>query len=68
MDVDDLDRVEVPPVVAAWVRQLLDPQFLAMIRAYPAEQVDVRLSSSRGRVRPRPVLVFNGGPAELVDP
>lgn len=68
MDVDGLDRVEIPPVVEAWVRQLLDPQFLTLMRAYPAEQVDVRLSASRGRVRPRPVLVFNGGPAEMIEP
>lgn len=68
MEVGGLDRVEVPPVVAAWVRQLLDPSFLAMMRAWPADQVDVRLSSSRGRVRPKPVVIFNGGPADLVDP
>ena len=67
MDVEGLDRPEIPPVVEAWVRQLLEPSFLALMRAYPAEQVDVRLSASRGRVRPRPVLVFDGGPSALVE-
>jgi hypothetical protein len=38
------------------------------MRAFPAEQVDIRLSASRGRVRSKPVVVFNGGPTELVDP
>jgi len=57
--------VEVPPVVQHWMRQLLDPAFLAMLRAYPADQVDVRLSASRGRVRRAPVIVFNGGPQSL---
>ena len=59
---------DIPPVVEAWVRQLLDPGFLAMLRAVPVEQVDVRLSASRGRVRARPVVILNGGPADLVEP
>lgn len=63
-----LDTSDVPPVVAAWCAQLLSPEFIAMLRAFPAEQIDVRLSASRGRVRPKPVVVLNGGPAELVDP
>lgn len=63
-----LDAPDIPPVVAAWCAQLLSPEFLAMLRAFPAEQIDVRLSASRGRVRPKPVVVLNGGPAELVDP
>lgn len=54
--------VEVPPIVQEWVRQLLDPQFLTMLRAYPVEQVDVKLSASRGRVRRAPMIVLNGGP------
>jgi len=64
----DLDRPEVPPVVEAWVKQLLDPAFLALMRAFPAEQVDIRLSASRGKVRRRPAITFNGGPTEMVEP
>jgi hypothetical protein len=63
-----LNAPDVPPIVAAWCTQLLSPEFLSVVRAFPAEQVDVRLSASRGRVRPKPVVVFNGGPQELVDP
>ena len=63
-----LDSPDIPPVVAAWCAQLLSPEFLLAMRAFPAEQVDIRLSASRGRVRSKPVVVFNGGPAELVDP
>ncbi|MFZ5850537.1 MAG: hypothetical protein ACOYY2_03970 [Actinomycetota bacterium] len=58
---------EVPPVVQAWIAQLLDGSFLALMRSYPAEQVDVRLSASRGRVRRTPVLMFNGGPQPMDD-
>lgn len=68
MLVEGLDRPEIPPVVEAWVRQLLDPQFLALMRAWPAEQIDVRLTASRGRVRRNPEIVFNGGPQEMIDP
>lgn len=63
-----LEAPEVPPMVAAWCSQLLSPEFLAMLRAFPAEQVDVRLSASRGKVRSRPVVVLNGGPSAMVDP
>ncbi len=63
-----LDSPDIPPVVAAWCAQLLSPEFLLAMRAFPSEQVDVRLSASKGKVRRKPVVVFNGGPAELVDP
>lgn len=63
-----LDSPEIPPVVAAWCAQLLSPEFLSAMRAFPSEQVDVRLSASKGRVRRKPVVVFNGGPTELVEP
>ena len=58
---------DVPLVVEAWIRQLLDPGFLSMLQAWPVEQVDVRLSSSRGKVRARPVVILNGGPTDLVN-
>lgn len=64
----ELDRPEIPPVIEAWVKQLLDPGLLALLRAYPAEQVDVRLSASRGKVRRRPIVTFNGGPTDMVEP
>lgn len=63
-----LNSPDIPPVVAAWCAQLLSPEFLSVMRAFPSDPVDVRLSAARGRVRRKPVVVFNGGPAELVDP
>jgi hypothetical protein len=62
------ESAEIPPVVAAWCAQLLSSEFLALLQAFPAEQIDVRLSASKGRVRPKPVVVFNGGPSSLVEP
>ena len=56
--------VDVPDVIKAWVRQLLDPEFVALVCALPGDQIDVRLGASRGKVRRRPVVVLNGGPAE----
>jgi len=64
----NVDLPEVPPIVQAWILQLTDPTFLAMMRTWPAEQVDVRLTASRGRVRRLPEIVFNGGPQEMVNP
>ncbi len=58
---------EVPAVVQAWVRQLLDPEFVALVRALPSPQIDVRLGASNGKVRRHPVVVLNGGPAEYGD-
>lgn len=55
-------------MVAAWVIQLLDPQFLAVMRSWPAERVDVTVSASRGKVRRLPEIRFNGGQMETVDP
>lgn len=62
------DLPEIPPIVQAWVLQLTDPSFLALMRTWPAEQVDVKLTASRGRVRRRPEIVFNGGPQDLIEP
>lgn len=59
---------DVQPVIAAWCAQLLSPEFVALIEAFPAEQIDVRLSASRGKVRPKPVVILNGGPSALVEP
>jgi len=61
--------------VKAWITQLLDPQFLALMaaadldgQAGTASQVDVRLSSSNGKVRFRPAIVMNGGQQAMVEP
>jgi hypothetical protein len=69
MDVERfLDGPEIPPVVRAWVSQLLDPSFLTMMRAWPADQIDVRLSASKGKVRRLPEITLNGGPQQFDTP
>lgn len=65
MDVDDLN---LPPNVEAWVRQLLDPEFVALMRMQPYDRVDVRLSASKGRVSRLPQVVLNGGALEWAEP
>jgi hypothetical protein len=60
------DRVnEVPPLLQAWIAQLLDPQVQSVIAIAEQGQVDIRLSASRGRVRSNPVITINGGPSEM---
>lgn len=53
--------VEPPEVVLSWIAQLLDPDFIAMVKACPYDRIDVRLSASKGRVSRVPTIVFNGG-------
>lgn len=53
-----------PEFIQEWVRQLLDPYFLELMKKIPYDQIDVRLSASKGRVRRRPVVILNGGPTE----
>lgn len=53
-----------PEFIQAWVKQLLDPDFLELMKTIPYDQVDVKLSASKGRVRRRPVVILNGGPTE----
>lgn len=65
MDMDDLN---LPPNVEAWVRQLLDPEFVALMRMQPYDRVDVRLSASKGRVSRLPQVVLNGGALEWTEP
>jgi hypothetical protein len=57
--------VEPPEMVLSWIAQLLDPDFIAMLRACPYDRVDIRLSSSKGRVSRVPTVVFNGGAQEF---
>lgn len=59
---------ELPPVVRAWVEQLTDPSFVALVANWPAERVDVKLTASRGKVRRLPEIVLNGGAMDSVVP
>lgn len=46
----------------------MSPDVLAVIRAFPDGQVDIKLSASKGKVRARPTVVVNGGPQSMVEP
>lgn len=61
------DERELPPAVEAWVKQLLEPSFVELMRLQPFDRVDIKLSASRGRVSRSPVVVLGGGQQEFVD-
>lgn len=58
---------DIPPIVEAWIGQLLDPRLVDLLRVAGDGQVDIRLSASRGRVRANPVITLNGGPSDMVE-
>lgn len=62
------DEAKIPPVIEAWVRQLLDPQFVALVKGLPVDRIDIRLSASKGRVARLPQITLNGGQQEMVAP
>ena len=62
-----LEEQALPPVIEAWVKQLLEPSFIELMRSQPYERVDVRLSASKGRVSRLPQIVLNGGQLEYID-
>lgn len=65
----DLTTVEdLPPMVLAWIQQLLNPTFIEVLRATPYDRIDIRLQASRGKVSRLPAITFNGGQAEMVEP
>lgn len=61
------DEQALPPVIEAWVKQLLDPSFVELMRSQPYDRVDVRLSASKGRVSRLPQIMLNGGQQEFID-
>ena len=58
----------IPPVIEAFIRQLLEPEITRLVAAVGDGRIDIRLSAAKGKVRPRPTLVINGGPSELAEP
>ena len=50
----------------AWVRQLLEPTTLQLLRDAGDGQVEVRLIANNGKVRDRPAILLNAGPQPLV--
>lgn len=61
------DEQALPPAIEAWVKQLLDPAFVELMRIQPYERVDIRLSASKGRVSRLPQIILNGGQLEYID-
>lgn len=61
------DERELPSAVEAWIKQLLEPSFVELMRSQPFERVDIKLSASRGRVSRLPVVILGGGQQEFVD-
>lgn len=57
---------DLPPIIAAWVRQLLAPEFVALVRTLPVDRIDVKLGASKGKVTRQPTVVLNGGPQDMV--
>lgn len=61
------DEQALPPVIEAWLKQLLDPSFVELMRSQPYDRVDIRLSASKGRVSRLPQIMLNGGQQEFID-
>lgn len=61
-----MNENDLPPVIAAWVKQLLDPQFVALVRTMAVDRIDVKLAASKGKVTRQPTIVLNGGPQDMV--
>ncbi len=61
------DGATVPPVIQAWVRQLLDPDFIIAVTAMQTGRIDVKLTASKGRVSRTPTVILNGGPQEWLE-
>ena len=59
---------EVPPLIRAWIEQLLSPEMRSVVETFGDGQVDVKLSAAKGKVRMRPAIVVNGGPQSMVEP
>lgn len=58
----------LPDALRAWIEQLLEPEITRLFDVFPEDQIDIRLSASRGKVRRRPSITVNGGPMEMIDP
>jgi hypothetical protein len=59
---------KLPPIIEAWIKQLSDPKLLAVLELAVEGRVDVKLSSSKGKVSRLPEITFNGGVQEHVAP
>ena len=65
---DPGDFPEVPDFVQGWVRSMLDPELLTVLRDAGDRQIELRLYVNKGRIRRRPALLLDAGSQEMVDP
>ena len=65
---DPAQHPEVPHFVQGWVRSILDPDLLAVIRDAGDRQIELRLYVHKGRIRRRPALLLDAGSQEMIDP
>lgn len=56
---------DTPEVIQQWVRQLLAPDLVDLIRSRTG-QVEVRLFCNGSRVRKEPVILLNAGSQPIV--
>lgn len=61
---EQIDALDLPPVVRAWIGQLLSMEVRQLLDADPDRQVEVRLFGRDGKARKRPVILLNAGPTE----
>lgn len=63
-----MDRQDLPPIVAEWVKQLTSPEMIALLTVVPTSQIDVTLSAAKGKVRRLPRIVLDGGSCAYTRP
>lgn len=57
------DLSTVPPVIAAWIKQLLNDEVQTL--AQRDGQVEIRLYANRGQTRKHPMICLNAGPSQM---
>jgi hypothetical protein len=57
---------QLPPVLEAWVRQLLSEDLVRLVTDAGEGQIEIRLVANRGKVRRQPTVLLNAGSADLV--
>lgn len=57
------DLASVPPVIQAWIKQLLSTEIQDL--ATRDGQLEVRLYANRAQVRKHPMICLNAGPSQM---
>lgn len=63
----DTPTTDVPEFVQHWVRALLDPEILDLVRAAGGRQIELRLYANGGKVRRRPTVLVGVGQVDEVN-